>query len=303
MNIPQASGKMKPATLIAWIQNKAGVGARPNRTYDVLVNGLFYKFLNGGRVERTTQKGIRTTRNWSTIPVAEQNKVAKAVIPANLHAEWNTIAKANRYNTLRAMVAAAKPPTPPKAKTPSPVKKTPSPSSAGSSLNNFGKELELAVKLQGDLGNMYQNGNEAAFMKIYGKLPVGKRGKVLKANENRAYKKFVKETKVLRANMAPRAKFMNKIKVPNWMPANKVQSYKNFMTNVAFRKPKPSQKNIKEAVKAWINRVVPQSPARPARVVENMMTGEVKHIPAYEPKPRPSPVIPKRSPAKKKLNE
>ena len=300
MNIPQASGKMKPATLIAWIQNKAGVGARPNRTYDVLVNGLFYKFLNGGRVERTTQKGIRTTRNWSTIPVAEQNKVAKAVIPANLHAEWNATAKANRYNTLRAMVAAAKPPTPPKAKTPSPVKKTPSPSSAGSSLNNFGKELELAVKLQGNLGNVYQNGNEATFMKIYGKLPVGKRGKVLKANENRAYKKFVKETKVLRANMAPRAKFMNKIKVPNWMPANKVQSYKNFMTNVAFRKPKPSQKNIKEAVKAWINRVVPQSPARPARVVENMMTGEVKHIPAYEPKPRPSPVIPKRSPAKKK---
>jgi len=49
-------------------------------------------------------------------------------------------------------------------------------------------------------------------------------------------------------------------------------------------------------VKAWINRVVPQSPARPARVVEDMMTGEIKHIPAYEPKPRPSPVIPKRSP-------
>lgn len=300
MNIPQVSGKMNPATIIGWIQNKAGVGNRPNRTYDVLVDGMFYKFLNGGRVERTTNKGIRTTRNWATIPAAEQNKVAKAVIPANLHAEWNTIAKANRYNTLRAMAEAKKPakvntPSPPKAKTP-----TPSPSSTGSNLNNFGKELEIAVKLQSNLGNNYQEGNEVAFMKVYGKLPVGKRGKKpLKANENRAYKKFVKETKALRANVAPRARFMARIKAPNWMPSNKVQAYKNLVTNLVFQKPKPSQKNVKAAVKNWINKTIPQSPPRAARVIENMVTGEVKHIPAYVPKPRASPVIPKRSPAKK----
>jgi TATA-box binding protein (TBP) (component of TFIID and TFIIIB) len=297
MNIPQVSEKMKPGEIIGWIQNKAGVGANPNRTYDVLVNGMFYKFMKDGRVERTTNKGVRTTRNWATLPAAEQNKIAKEVIPANLHAEWNTVAKANRYNTIRAVAAGKKPP---KVKTPSPPKvNTPSPSSTGSSINNFGKELELALKLEANLGNKYMKGNEETLMKILGKLPVGKRGKVLKANENRTYKKFVKETTTLRANAAPRARFMARIQVPNWMPANKAQAYKNLVTNLAFQKPKPSQKNLKAAVKKWIANTVPQSPARAAKVVENMITGEIKHIPAYVPRPRTSPVIPKRSPAKR----
>lgn len=301
MNIPQVSEKMKPGEIIGWIQDKAGVGPKPNRTYDALVNGVFYKFLNAGRVERTTGKGVRTTRNWATIPVAEQNKIAKAVIPANLHAEWNTVAKANRYNTIRAMAAAKKPVKEPSPPPPLVAKQTtPSPSSAGSNMNNFGKELELTLKLQANLGNSYAEGNEAAFMKIYGKLPVGKRGKPLKANENRAYKKFVKETKVLRENVAPRARFMARIQVPNWMPANKVQAYKNLVTNLAFQKPKPSQKNLKAAVKNWIAKTVPQSPPRAAKVVENVITGEIKQIPAYVPKPRASPVIPKRTPPAKK---
>ncbi len=298
MNIAQVGEKMKPAEIIGWIQSKAGVGPKPNRTYDALVEGVFYKFLDGGRVERTTDKGVRTTRNWTTIPVTEQNKIAMAVIPANLHSEWRNVAKTNRYNTIRAMAAAKKPikvPSPPK-----PKAKTPSPSSAGSNLNNFGKELELALKLQANLGNNYKEGNETNFMKIYGKLPLGKRGKPLKANEDRAYKKFVKETKVLRSNAAPRARFMARIQVPNWMPTNKVQAYKNLVTNLAFQKPKPSQKNLKAAVKNWIAKTVPQSPPRAAKVIENMVTGEIKQIPAYVPKPRTSPVIPKRTPPAKK---
>ena len=299
MNIPQVSDKMKPANIIGWIQNKAGVGAAPNRTYDVLSNGMFYKFLNNGRVERTTNKGIRTARTWATIPVAEQNKIALALLPANLRGEWSTVAKANRFNTLRAMAAAQKPaslPNAPRRATPP----EPSPSSAGSVNNNFGKELEVTLKLQANLGNNYKEGNETAFMKIYGKLPVGKRGKPLKANENRAYKKFVKETQFTRVEIAPRARFMSRIQVPNWMPANKVQAYKNLVVNLAFQKPKPSQKNLKAAVKNWIARTVPLSPPRAAKVVENMITGEVKHIPAYVPKPRASPNIPKRTPPPKK---
>ena len=302
MGVAEVNAKMAPSTIIRWIQSRAGVGAKPNRTYDVLVNGIFYKFGNNGRVTRTTNKGIQTQRAWATIPVAEQNKIAKALLPANLHAEWNTVAKANRFNTLRAMAAAKKPVTVPNSHplSPGPKAKTPSPSSAGSNLNNFGKELELGLRLQANLGNNYQNGNEAAFMKIYGKLPVGKRGKVLKANENRAYKKFVKETVALRVNVAPRARFMARIQVPNWMPANKVQAYKNLVTTLAFQKPKPAQKNLKAAVKNWIAKTVPQSPPRAAKVIENMVTGEIKHIPAYIPKPRSSPVLPKRSPPPKK---
>lgn len=294
MNIPEANAKATPATLIERIRRKANVGQRPNRTYDVLVNGMFYKFLNAGRLERTTGAGIRTTRNWTTIPVAEQNKLAAAIIPENIRAEWNGVAKANRFNTLRAVLASKKP-----AKVPSPPRPapTPSPSSASSSVNNnTTRELEYAVRLAENLGNAYKNGNESNFLKIYKALPLGKRGKVpLKANVNRAYKKFVKETKGLRKNEGPRAAYRARITVPNWMPTAKANSYKNFVTNLVLAKPKKSQKDIKAAVRAWMNREVPQSPARAARNIENMVTGEIRHVPAYAPVRRPTPNIPKRT--------
>jgi hypothetical protein len=160
--------------------------------------------------------------------------------------------------------------------------------------------LEYATRLGENLGNLSRQGNEGIFMKIYGKLPVGARGKPLKANVNRAYKKFVKETKATRTNEPARARFVARIQVPNWMPVNKVQKFKNLVTNLAFQTPRPAQKNIKAAVRSWINKEVPMSPARAAHDVENVVTGEIKHIPAYVPKPRPSPPLPKRSPPPKK---
>jgi hypothetical protein len=293
MEIPEANAKMAPVNLIRLIQTKAGA-FKPNRNANLVVNGMYYRFLNNGRVEKTTSAGIQTRRAWATLPAAEQNKIAKALLPVNLHSEFNATAKANKFNTLRAYIAGKKQPvvTKPKAKTPSP-----SPNS--NSNNNFALELEYATRLGQNLGNLSRQGNEAIFMKIYGKLPVGARGKPLKANVNRAYKKFVKETKAVRTNEPSRARFVARIQVPNWMPANKVQKFKNLVTNLAFQKPRPTQKNMKEAVRSWINKEVPMSPARAAHDVENVVTGEIKHIPAYVPKPRPSPPLPKRSPPKK----
>ena len=297
MNIPEANAKMAPARLISLIQNKAGVSNKLNRSYDVFVNGTFYTLLNNGRVEKTTSNGVQTRRAWATIPVDEQNKIAKKLLPANLHAEYNATGKANRFNTLRAVAAGKKP-----AKAPSPARprsKTPSPpSSANSNAGNarFALELEYAIRLATNLGNLSRNGNDALFMKNYDKLPLGARGNPLKANVDRLYKRFVKEIKAARANEAPRARYTSRIQIPNWMPANKVQAYKNLVTNLAFQKPKPAQKNMKAAIKGWLNREVPLSPPRAARTVENAVTGEMKHIPAYVPKPRKTPNIPKRSP-------
>ena len=297
MNIPEANAKMAPARLISLIQNKAGVSNKLNRSYDVFVNGTFYTLLNNGRVEKTTSNGVQTRRAWATIPVDEQNKIAKKLLPANLHAEYNATGKANRFNTLRAVAAGKKP-----AKAPSPARprsKTPSPpSSANSNAGNarFALELEYATRLATNLGNLSRNGNDALFMKNYDKLPLGARGNPLKANVDRLYKRFVKEIKAARANEAPRARYTSRIQIPNWMPANKVQAYKNLVTNLAFQKPKPAQKNMKAAIKGWLNREVPLSPPRAARTVENAVTGEMKHIPAYVPKPRKTPNIPKRSP-------
>ena len=299
MNIPEANAKMAPARLIGLIQNKAGVTNKLNRNYDVFVNGTFYKFMNNGRVEKTTSEGVQTRRAWATIPLAEQNKIAKKLLPANLHSEYNATAKANRFNTLRAHVAGKKParvPSPPRQRTP-----TPSPTNSNSGNNaRFALELEFATRLASNLGNFSRNGNDALFMKEYNKLPSGARGKPLKANVNRTYKKFVKETMGMRANEPSKARYVARIQIPNWMPPNKVQAYKNLVTNLAFQKPKPKVANVKAAVKVWLNREVPRSPARAARTVENAITGEIKHLPAYVPKARKTPNIPKRSPPPKK---
>lgn len=87
---------------------------------------------------------------------------------------------------------------------PAPVRvAAPAPASVSSnSNNNFAKELEYAVRLQQNLGNKYENGNEEKFMVIYRGLPSGSRGKPLKANVNKAYKKFLTE-KGLKKERAP----------------------------------------------------------------------------------------------------
>ena len=77
----------------------------------------------------------------------------------------------------------------------------PSPSNSNSnsnSLNNFGKELEYGLRLQANLGNVYQSGNDGLFMVKYRELPSGARGNPLKANVNKAYKQFVRNVKELR---------------------------------------------------------------------------------------------------------
>ena len=298
MEIPEANAKMAPGNLMRLIQKKAGA-FKPNRNANLVVNGVYYRFMNNGRVEKTTSAGVQTKRAWVTLPAAEQNKIAKALLPANLHSEFNATAKANKFNTLRAYIAGKKQPVVVKEKAKA---KTPSPSPSPNSNNNntLALELEYATRLGENLGNLSRQGNEGIFMKIYGKLPVGARGKPLKANVNRAYKKFVKETKAARTNEPSRARFIARIQVPNWMPTNKVQKFKNLVTNLAFQTPRPAQKNIKAAVRSWINKEVPMSPARAAHDVENVVTGEIKHVPAYVPKPRPSPPLPKRSPPPKK---
>jgi hypothetical protein len=230
-------------------------------------------------------------------PLGAYNKCSHS-LRAFLHTEYNATAKANKFNTLRAYVASKKPAVAAAPSQSPPRKATPSPSSAGSNLENL--EFEYAARLGSNLGNLSQTGNENLFMKIYRKLPVGARGKPLKADINRAYRKFVKETTHERKNEPSKARFLAKLQVPNWMPTNKVQRYKNLVISLAFQKPKPAQKNIKEAIRGWINKEVPMSPPRAAREVENAVTGEKRVIPAYVPKPRKTPNIPKRSPPPKK---
>jgi hypothetical protein len=94
-----------------------------------------------------------------------------------------------------------------------------SPSSAGSNNNNFALELEFMGRLQGNLKNVYETGNEAEFMKIYTNLPTGARGKPLKAAVNSAYKQFIKNQFLFRGREMPK-----KPRKPR-APANQTLNY------------------------------------------------------------------------------
>jgi len=297
LNIPQAMKKMTPGALIALIQRKTGEH-RPNRSFDVHVGGMYYSILNNGRVSRTTANGIQTQREWVTLPAAERNLIAKAVIPSQYHAEYNTMPLVNRFEAVRTFALGKRQN---KAKTPTKAVAPAAPTKAASvESNNFELELEYAVRVAQNLGNLYKKGNEQAFINAYKKLPKGARGKPLKPAVNKAYKAFLKNLKTRRANEGPRNAYRKAIPVPNWLPANKVNAYRTLVTNLAFQKPKPKVANFKAAVKTWLNTQVPQSPARAARQVENAITGEKRIIPAYVPKKRTSPVIPKPPVAPKK---
>jgi hypothetical protein len=272
---------------------------------------MYYKILNNGRVARTTSEGVQTQRAWATLGAEERNKIAKAVIPSQYHTEYNTMPLANRFEAVRTFAmgnrmtkaeATAKAEADATAAAKAVAAKAKA--EANNEMNNFELELEYAVRVAQNLGNLYKKGNEQAFITAYKKLPTGVRGKPLKPDVNKAYKAFIKNLKTRRANQGPRDAYRKAIQVPNWMPANKVNAYKTLVTNLAFQKPKPKVANFKAAVKTWLNTQVPQSPARAARQVENAITGEKRIIPAYVPKKRASPTLPKPpSPPKKARKE
>lgn len=294
MDIANVNTKTKPSILIQKIQNKAGAH-KMNRNFDSLVNGHYYKFIGNGRIERTTAQGLRTTRTWATLPTNEQNKIARAVLPANFHSELGNLSKNDKYTLLLGYAQQKRPkPKPKSPPKPAPRPKTPSP--VRSPTANLAQKY--AINLALNLEN-YRNGNENRFINVYKGLPRGARGVPLKAKVNAAYKKFVKETNASRVNNAAKVRYVSRIQIPNWLPANKVNSYKKLLTNLTFQKPKPKVANIKAAVKAWLNTQVPQSPARGAYEYENMNTGQIVKVPAKVAKKRTSPVIPKRSPKAK----
>ena len=102
MNIAQVNAAMDPATIVEYIRSKAGVSKVPSRAFDAEINGTKYLLRNNKRVEKT--KGAqRTVRNWNLIPAAEQNMIAKKILPAELHVNYNALPASNRYDALLAM--------------------------------------------------------------------------------------------------------------------------------------------------------------------------------------------------------
>ena len=291
MNIAQVNAKMKPLEIIGWIQNKSG--AKVSKNYNVELNGTKYKLLNNGRVERTVGK-TRTTRNWSTIPVANQNRIAKAFLNESYHGAYNLQPRNKKYWALMVYKNSLR------ANTPSTAASSAA-SSNSNNLANFAANIAANLRNQGHKNafkalvgnNYYKNENANRLVARLGKLPVGAK----QANVNRTIKTFAKEAVVKARRAIIEANYKSKVTAPNWIPMNKRNAYKNALLNVALRvnnKGKyPTQKKVREGMQAWINAEIPKVPTA-AFTKENAVTGATIHVPAWIPPKKVSFNVPKR---------
>ena len=153
---------------------------------------------NGPKHKLTVNAGVLKIngREWTRLTQPELLAIARNLGIAgasNMSGKRNIAAMIQNKTKGKAPIAVVPPPAPRRTATPSPS------NSNSNSLNkNFGKELEYAIRLQQNLGNAYQNGNEGLFMVKYRELPSGARGNPLKANVNKVYKQFLKNVKELR---------------------------------------------------------------------------------------------------------
>ena len=289
MNIAQVNAKMKPVEIIGWIQGKTG--ARASRNYNVNLNGTKYRLLNNERVEKTVGTK-RTTRNWSTIPAANQNRIAKAFLNESYHGAYNLQPRNKKYWALMVYKNSLRPATPSTASSAA--------SSNNNNLANFAANLEATVRNQGYknayraiVGNYYKNENANRLLTRLGKMPAGAK----QANVNRTIKTFAKEAVVKARRNLIEANYKAKMTVPNWIPMNKRNAYKNALLNVALRvnnKGKyPTQKKVREGMQSWINAEIPKVPTV-AHTKENAMTGATIHVPAWNPPKKVVFNVPKR---------
>ena len=289
MNMPRVTEKMKVAEIRTEFERQLAPKVQP---INVTVNGVKHTFLSNGTVRRNYANKASRTRQFATLKVAEQNAIAQAYLSANQLAEYKKKLARNKFQYLlntKAARAIAQPPPP--ANRAGPSRTSPSPSNSGSPSNsNFELNLELAVRM----GNLTPSPSNLQKLKtVMGKLPLGARGKPLKADVDAVWKRMTKEFKKKAQNRESAQKLTGRTTVPNWVPANKRNQFRNLLVQTALMSGKANNK--KKAVQAWINSTLPKQGV-PARTVENMITGEIKHIPAWNPPREFKFKIPKLSP-------
>ena len=302
LNLPAVGNKMTIEEIRAEIQRKFAPRAQP---VNAVVNNVGHTLLANGTVRRNYTNKPSRTRQFSTLKVPEQNAIARAMLNSASYEIYTKLQTKDRFSFLlgwkntKAANRAARPPTP-------------SNSSPESSPLNYKNELnfEYTVRMTNNLKNMFRNQNVKDFIaRLYERLSIGARGKFKKTNLNGEYKKFLNETKAVRGNIPLKSEYRSRIQIPNWVQANKVNAFRNALVNLAI-----TQKNgkwiyrpvedVKRGINTWVRLHLPQSPARARRVVENVVTGEQKVIPGYEPRQRsnikvPSPVVKKAAPKPK----
>jgi TATA-box binding protein (TBP) (component of TFIID and TFIIIB) len=276
--IAEVSNKTKPAEIIARIKSRKAPSLISS-AYNITVGSTKYKFMKDGRVQKLKSGAQPTTREWATMSRDAKDKIIGAVIKTNNRPEFNKFSSADQFGVIYQM-------TRPKTKTPSPTRSL---SSASSSMNSLFANIETTTQyeLKQKLKNYYRNGNNVALKAALNAVKAGPRGKVRKANLSKATKNFVAKTLATRRRNSAVADFESKFKNPSWLPANKANAFKAHMMKIALTPNKetgkyPKRAQIANGMKPWINHHIPQT-SRAAYNYENLNTGKVVRVPAWNP--------------------
>ena len=210
LGIAQVNSKSSKATLIGYIQGRTGA-TRVNRSADVLIDGLYYKFLNNGKVRRVTEEGVATEREWATLGANIRQKIAKKLLAPNVFAQYNNLNLADRFNAIRAVLYGKKEAANKAAANKAAANKAAAAKAAANAKaaaeeearNNaeaeaLAREFEWRLRLTQNLGNAYNKDNTRKLIRALNGLPTGSKGKPLKANVEALYKRFVKNAYMLR---------------------------------------------------------------------------------------------------------
>jgi hypothetical protein len=211
MGIAQVNTKTSKANLIGYIKTRTGTSNRPNRSADVLIDGMYYKFLNNGRVRRVTEEGMATEREWATLGADIRQKIAQKLLTPHLFKEYNSMNLGDRFNTLRAVLHGKKANVEKAAANKAAANRAEvarATSAAKAAANKaarneaeeeaFARQLEFNLRLTQNLGNAYNKDNTRKLIRALNGLPKGAKGQPLKKDVEALYKRFVKNAYMLR---------------------------------------------------------------------------------------------------------
>ena len=212
LGIAQVNSKSSKATLIGYIKTRTGTSNRPNRSADVLIDGLYYKFLNNGRVRRVTEEGVATEREWVTLGANVRQKIAKKLLAPNVFSQYNNLNLADRFNAIRAVLYGKKEAANKAAANKAAANKAAANAKAAAeeeARNNaeaeaLAREFEWRLRLTQNLGPAYNKNNARKLIRALNGLPKGAKGQPLKANVEALYKRFVKNAYIFRGQEVPK---------------------------------------------------------------------------------------------------
>ena len=255
------------------------------------INGVPVTLMANGRVKRGSR-----IRQWATLKPDEQAAIARGMLNSFKLEEYEKLARNSKFEYLlgakRQMQEEARNEAV-AGRANEPAVSARSVSSVNSN-NNFAKNIEYTMMAQELLGNA-NAAQVNKFVAVMKNLPKGARGRPLKPTIEKAARNF-KRAQVINSQLGNiKQRYAAAVQVPNWLPSNLQGAYKNHLVRLGTtpnaKGVLPTKEAVRRGMQAWLNASLPQA-ARAAYERENLNTGLVVRVPAWNPANRRSPNIP-----------